>query len=236
MKLNIAIIDDDPLAAKAVEEVARQIPEINHDTIQVYHSTVEALHGLKNHPVDLALMDVELDYANAFEVMDSLAQSPPVVLISSYEQYAVQAFDYDVIDYIVKPLSLVRLSKAVRRLEERAAPVAEDGRAKHVIQHLFLRLEDEYKRLPIEDIYWLEADGEHTKIGLRKDVLLVSTRIKQFQDNIEQTPLIRVHRSFIVNVNHIDQFQDDTVKVNNKVIPISRSNKGEFMRAANFVK
>ncbi|MFW5659730.1 MAG: LytR/AlgR family response regulator transcription factor [Bacteroidota bacterium] len=230
MKLSIAIIDDELLAAKALQEVAQQMPEV--ENITVYNSTVEALHGLRDRPVDLALMDVELDNANAFQVIQSLPDPPPIIIVSSHDKYAIQAYDYDVIDYIVKPVSIPRLSKAIGRFKKRASPAADN----EIDRHIFVRTNGDYSRLRVNDIYWLEGDGENTKVGLADDVLIITSRLKNFEEHLKNSCLIRVHRSFYVNINRIEKFQDDSIFLNDKLIPLSKRYREVFDKAAKFVR
>jgi DNA-binding LytR/AlgR family response regulator len=230
MNLSCIIVEDEPMARKSLQRLCE-----NHGSLDLlgeFENAVDALSFLSEQSVDLIWLDVELPEMSGFGLLEKLPTIPFVVLTTSKTEYAFDAFQYQVTDYIKKPIALPRFNLAVEKvleLSNRNKPVASSGR-----KEIYVKADGRYIRLPFEAIAYVENIGDYVKIHTSTHTYVVYTTMKDLAEKLD-SQFMRVHRSYIVHLDKIVDIEENTLVINNKVIPISRANKPELMNRINLL-
>lgn len=216
------VVDDDALARAFMEHfIAR------HGALELIGSCESALEAsgiLKHERVDLVFLDIEMPEMNGLELIQRLTRRPQVILVTAKEEYAIDAFEVEVTDYLLKPVKYARFLKAVERAERRAR--AERLQAEHV----FIKTEGRLVRLELAAVQWIEAQGDYVLIHTDTGRYLVHSTMKAMIDRLPESDFARVHRSFIVRLDRIDDVSATSLVVGRRVIPIGASYKEDLHR------
>lgn len=211
------VVDDDPVSRAVMEEYVALC-----DDLALHGScgtAVEAANVLRKNRVDLLLLDVEMPQMSGLELIASLKDPPRVILVSGRETYALEAFEADVVDYLLKPVTYARFLKAVERLNRKArAPEATTES-----DHVFIKSDGKLVRLELSDILFLQAERDYVLIQTTATKHLIHGTMKSMEEKLSSADFIRVHRSYIVRIDRIDDIQDGSVVVGRSVVPIGES-------------
>jgi two-component system LytT family response regulator len=230
MVLTCIIVEDELMSRKSLQRLCEQ-----HGSLEVlgaFDIATTALDFLAEQTVDLIWLDIELPGLTGFEMLEKLPSIPFVVLTTSKTEYAFDAFQYQVTDYLKKPITLPRFNIAVEKvleLNSRAKPNSAIGR-----QEIYIKSEGRYIRLPFDTISYIENTGDYVKIFTPTQTHIVYTTMKYLEEKLG-SQFLRVHRSFIVHLDKIVDIEENTLVISNKVIPISRANKSELMNRLNLL-
>ncbi|QIP14150.1 response regulator transcription factor [Spirosoma aureum] len=230
MVLTCIIVEDELMSRKSLQRLCEQ-----HGSLEVlgaFDSATTALDFLAEQMVDLIWLDIELPGLTGFEMLEKLPSIPFVVLTTSKTEYAFDAFQYQVTDYLKKPITLPRFNIAVEKvleLNSRTKPNSAIGR-----QEIYIKSEGRYIRLPFDTISYIENTGDYVKIFTPTQTHIVYTTMKYLEEKLG-SQFLRVHRSFIVHLDKIVDIEENTLVISNKVIPISRANKSELMNRLNLL-
>ena len=171
---------------------------------------------------DLLLLDIEMPNLNGFELLERIGPRTQVILITSAPTYALEAFEYGVTDYLLKPVRIARFTKAINKVLMNYVP---KPYVKQETPFLSVKSEQEIKKVSMSDIMWIEALGDYVKIVTRSERILVLSTLKAIEDELPDTTFLRIHRSYIVNLNKVDNFSSTSVEVRGREIPMSRKRK-----------
>ncbi len=228
MKMNCLILDDDELPRLVIEDLVKATDFLN--LVKTCADPMEATNVLNSEQVDLLFLDVEMPGMTGIELIQNLIQTPQVILITSHEKYAVKAFEADVTDYIVKPVSKSRFFKAVSKAKAKfeqqmqgSAPAAATGD-----EFMFLKVDAKKVKVYMKEILWVEALSNYVTVGTATDKHVIRSTMKDIEEKLPSADFARVHRSFIVRVDKIDVIDDNTIDINGKLIPIGGAYKEEL--------
>lgn len=230
MSLNCIIVEDELMSRKSLQRLCEQHSSL--DVQATFDNATSALDFLTEQEVDLIWLDIEMPGLSGFELLEQLPSMPFVILTTSKIEYAFDAFQYNVTDYLKKPITLPRFNIAVEKvldLHARAKVNVADGR-----QEIYIKADGRYIRLPFESISYIENTGDYVKIFTTTQTYIVYTTMKYLEEKLG-THFLRVHRSYIVHLGKIVDIEDNTLVISNKVIPISRANKSELMNRLNLL-
>jgi DNA-binding LytR/AlgR family response regulator len=230
MSLNCIIVEDELMSRKSLQRLCEQHGSL--ELLSTFDNATSALDFLTEQEVDLIWLDIEMPGLSGFELLEQLPSMPFVILTTSKIEYAFDAFQYNVTDYLKKPITLPRFNIAVEKvidLHARAKVNASDGR-----QEIYIKADGRYIRLPFESISYIENTGDYVKIFTTSQTYIVYTTMKYLEEKLG-TQFLRVHRSYIVHLSKIVDIEDNTLVITNKVIPISRANKPELMNRLNLL-
>ncbi len=223
------VIEDDRVVRLLIEKYAKKIDYL--DFKGAYSSAVEALNEpevIEN--VDLIFLDVEMPHMTGVEFLDTLEKPPLIIIISSQGKYAIDAIEYDVTDYVLKPLNFPRFHKAVKKAYERLK------RSEHFLKDdgIFIKSgNSSLLRLKYEDIMWIEAMENYVVINTLKDKHTIHFTMKAMYEQLPAKMFERVHRSYIVNVNNINMIEENAIvmktDMETKYIPIAKTYKETLM-------
>ncbi len=226
-KLRSIIVDDSAVQRMAVSKLISNHP--NLELIIQYKDGFEAQKKVNSNDIDLIFLDVEMPIIDGFEFIESMENPPQVILITGKPEYALKAFDYDVTDYLLKPITKDRfndaITKAMARAGENSDVKTEDE------DHIFVNSSLKKVKVVINEIKWIEGLGDYVKVVTEDANILVLSTMKAFIKKLPEDRFLRIHKSYIVNLNKVQQFSSALVEVGGQQIPLSRHKKDELEEA-----
>lgn len=226
MKMNCIIVDDSTLQRMSVSKLIKNHPSLT--LVAEYSNAIEAKNGLKNENVDLIFLDVEMPIVSGFDLLESLTEPPQVILVTGKAEYALKAFDYDVTDYLHKPITTERFEASVKRALEKFKL---ENTSKDDDEHIFVKSNLKKRKVYLNEINWVEALGDYIKLVTDEANIVVLSTMKSFESELPTDRFLRIHKSFIVNLAKVEKFNSKNVEVNGKQIPLSRNKKQELADA-----
>ncbi len=233
--MNCIIIDDDEMSRRVVEEFIDRTDFLN--LTNSFTNAVEAINYLKQgEEVHLIFLDVEMPEMTGLEFLNSLTLSPQIIIVSSKEKYAIQAFDYSVTDYLLKPITYARFFRAASKAYE----IFNKGRSlTDTDKEIFIKKNSSLVRIKYNDILWVEALENYVVINTTTDKFTIHFTMKSIENQLPMVKFKRVHRSFIVNVSRITSIEDNSVIIkmtdSKKVIPIGKSYRDRLLNEINLM-
>lgn len=228
IQLNCAVIDDDELSRSMITHLLKKTDGIN--LMHTCSSAMEAYNLLQTEEdIDLLFLDIEMPEMTGLELIKLLEKRKlNVVLTTSQEQYALEAFEYDVVDYLVKPINQARLLKAISKVRERIDSEF-DGQNEE-LPYLFVRSNHKIVKIAPQEIHYVEALSDYVLIHTSKQRYVVHTTMKNIDEKLMTFKgFARIHRSYIVNMQHVDSVHDLNISIKEKQIPIGRSYRTKFI-------
>lgn len=228
MKIKCLLVDDEPLAIKLVQNHLAQLDAF--EVVATCSNAMKALEILRTIPVDLMFLDIKMPQMAGIDFLKGLKDPPAVIVITAYREYAVDGYDLDIIDYLLKPITFERFFKAVDRyLRSR---IAENPVAAVAPQNSYLFLKSGLRnyRLNTDDILYIESLKDNIKIVSTNSSITIKYRIGDLEPDIILFSLLRVHRSFIVNMLKINSFTSNDITIGDKTIPIGPNYKEYVFR------
>jgi DNA-binding LytR/AlgR family response regulator len=226
--LRTLIVDDDEMSRMILEQILLKLQ--TWKLVGSCSNAVEARNVLKTEPVDVLLLDIEMADLNGIDFLKVLKDRPQVIVVSSKEQYALDAFEYEVTDYVLKPVSFERFLKAVDRVEKNFNTVQMENQSS-----IFVKANNQIVNVNLTDIHYIEAYGDYVNIFTEKDRLVVHSTMKGIESRLPVNQFRRVHRSFIVRQDKIHSIDETLIVIGKKLIPIGESYKTELMTSINLV-
>ena len=232
--MNCIIIDDDKLSCKVIEEFIARTETLT--LLNTYSNAVSAINALKNEQeIDLIFLDIEMPEMSGLDFLESLTTDPQIIIISSKEKYALNAFEYDVTDYLLKPVQYGRFYKAVNKATIRFNKGKLDTKG----DEIFIKHNSSLVRLKYVDILWVEALENYVIVNTYHEKFTIHFTMKSIEQKLPASKFTRVHRSFIVNTSSINVIEDNAILIKThegtKSIPIGKSYKDKLMDDINVV-
>ena len=225
-KLRTIVVDDSSLQRMAVSKLINDHP--NLDLVAEYNNGMEAYKNVEQNQIDLIFLDVEMPILNGFEFIESLSNIPQIILITGKPDYALKAFDYDVTDYLLKPITKSRFAASVKKaLFKNTKSKVSTGDEPHIYVNSNLKK----VKVIVNDIKWIEGLGDYIKLVTVDNNILVLSTMKAFIEKLPQEKFLRIHKSYIVNLERIEKFSSAQVEVEGKQIPLSRYKKLQLEEA-----
>jgi DNA-binding LytR/AlgR family response regulator len=234
--MNCIIIEDDQLSLRIIEEFVNKTADLN--LVQSYTSAVDAINHLgRDSNIQLIFLDIELPDMSGMEFLDSIEYAPLVIIISSKDKYAADAFNYEVTDYLVKPTTYARFYKSIERARKRLQ--MRNGLDKIGKDEIFIKKNSTLVRLRYDDILWVEALENYVIFNTFDDKYTIHFTMKAIEQKLPHEKFTRVHRSYIVNTGSIEVIEDNSVIIRihdgTKTIPIGKSYKDKLMGDINLM-
>ncbi|MCC9167730.1 LytR/AlgR family response regulator transcription factor [Pontibacter harenae] len=216
------IIDDEP----AAHYVLISYIEKNANLILVSqcYNALEALDYIRNNPVDLIFLDIDMPEMSGIEFLKSLSSPPQTILTTAHSQYALESYDYGVIDYLLKPISLSRFIKSIERfLSFHQRDETDDPK------NITVKVDGRNIELKTYDINYIQSYGNYVKVFTRQKIYLVSTTTQEILSNLSARTFMRIHKSYIVNLSKVEKYTESEVLINNEKLPIGITFKRELL-------
>lgn len=234
--MNCIIIDDDPLSRKIIEGFIEKTDALKlHGS---YESPLAAFNAFnETNEIDLVFLDIEMPEMSGLDFLNTLDAPPMIIIVSGQEKYALEAFEHDVVDYLLKPIALPRFYKSINKASKRFQD--KDSITKQPEEIFIKKKNSTLVRLRYEDILWVEALENYVTVSTFKEKFTIHFTMKAIENKLPETMFKRVHRSYIVNVQAINVIEDNSVIVKtatgNKIIPIGKSYRDNLMDDLNLI-
>ncbi len=227
--LKCIIVDDEPLAQEVIERYMAGIRELT--LLRKCSNALEAFEVLHTEQVDLIFLDISMPVISGIDFLRSIKHAPAVIITTAYPDYALQGFELDVTDYLVKPVSMERFMKAVYKVLERtkSAPVPV-ATQKPRVDYMFVKSEQKLVKVKFSEIEFIEGMKDYVKIFTREKVIITLLTMKFFESNLPAADFIRIHKSYIVNVDAIKSISGNEVEIRNTKLPIGSIYKENLLK------
>jgi DNA-binding LytR/AlgR family response regulator len=227
MKLNCIVVDDSTVQRMIINKLINNHPNLH--LIGDFSNAIEARGCLTIHNVDLIFLDIEMPVISGFDFLDGLKIKPQIIFITSKAEYAMKAFDYDATDYLQKPILLDRFNSSVKRALSlfllKSETHEEDG------EFIFIKSNLKKLKIYISKIKWIEAFGDYVKVITEDDSNLVLSTMKAFENDLPKDKFVRVHKSYIINIDKVERFNSRFAEIGITKIPLSRHKKEDLVKA-----
>ena len=231
------IIDDEEMSREVLSTMIYKSPKLL--LIQQFSNAIDAIKFLnEDNRVDLIFLDIHMPNFSGFDLVKTIKNLPPVIFVTTDENFALDAFNYDCItDYLVKPINFDRFEKAVDRVEIR--------RGKHLIpimansdlstKEIYINIDKRLIKIDLGSIKLIQANGDYINIKTDTINYTVHTTLKKIEEKLSNSIFLKIHRSYIINLNKIVDIQDSTVLIGKDVVPISKNNRAVLMNSLNLI-
>ncbi len=231
MTINCIIVDDEQLARKLLQEYIDKIPQLT--LVTQCKNPIEAMDALHRDSVDLLFLDIQMPELTGIEFLKTLQKKPAVIFTTAYSEYALQGYELDVIDYLVKPFSFERFVKAVNKAMEYLQLKAQNPQTttpEATKNYINVHADHKIYKLRLDDIEYIEGLKEYVSYYTREKRIIALESLKYLEESLPKDQFIRVHKSYIVPINKIKSLDGNQVDLGHKKIPIGRSYKEVVMR------
>jgi DNA-binding LytR/AlgR family response regulator len=210
-RLNCLIIDDEPIAREGIADYCKEISFLN--VVALCKNALQANHYLEKNRIDLIFLDINMPLVSGFDWLKGLENSPSIIMTTAYEEYALESFTYNVIDYLVKPISFERFLQAVNKVNKYYDHKIEN-------EVLFVKSEKQLKKVNISDILFAEAMQNYTKVVTITESIIIHMPLKSFKDQLPDN-FIQTHKSYVVSKYKVDKIIESQIIIGNYKVPIS---------------
>jgi DNA-binding LytR/AlgR family response regulator len=227
------IVDDNTMARMALKQLVSQVPALELEA--ECSDAMEAYKELNNKQVDLLLLDIEMPDMSGLDLIKKLGNNKPLIIFTTAKKdYAVEAFELNVVDYLVKPITLPRFKQAIDKAYEALESNKEEVKVEEQ-GFVFVKDNGVLKRISIDDILYLEAMGDYVKVHTSQKFHVVHATLKSIEEKLPSSKFVRVHRSYIVAINKIDYIQEGTISIGKTSIPVADTHKANLNRRLNLL-
>lgn len=227
------IIDDEPLAHELIENFCGMLPHLKLE--KHCYNAMEAIQFLNDNSIDFMFLDINMPKLNGLDFLRTLSKPPKTIITTAYKEHAIEGFELNVVDYLLKPFSFERLVKAVNKvvqteqktLETKGISALQEG------HRFFIKGDKKYHQIASDEILYIEAYGNYTKIFFKNEMIVSHEKISSFEELLPQDSFLRVHKSFIVAVDKIKLIEGNRIQVGDNKIPIGETYKSSIKRLYN---
>ena len=222
--INCIIVEDAPLAVDKLKNFISKVPLL--DLAGTFDNGLDAFDFLQSNTIDLLFLDIQMEQFTGLQLLQALHTRPHIIIVSAYGEYAVQGFEYDVTDYLLKPYSFERFLKAVNKVQTQMAsnppaqPLPKD--------YIFLKTEYRMVRINLCDILYIEGKGAYLHVITDTTRIMTLLSFKEIESLLPAKQFIRIHKSYLIAINKIDNIERNVVKIANMRIPIGKSYLKDF--------
>jgi DNA-binding LytR/AlgR family response regulator len=225
MKFKYLIVDDEPLARKLIAAHASKVEGL--ESVGECGNAIEAANLLRNKSVDLIFLDIQMPEMTGFQFASTLKNPPAIILTTAFRDYAPEAFDLNVVDYLLKPISFERLLKSVNKFFDRQTGKKESVTSVMHEEQRFVHIKADRKihKVSEAEILYIESLDDYVKVHLKETVLVTRENISTLEEKLPSPPFVRIHRSFIININWVKTISNEGIELNGKELPFGRAFK-----------
>ncbi len=238
-KYQCLIVDDERLARELIKSHLEKIPYLElHDMCA---NAIDAMSILQSQSIDLLFLDIQMPNLSGIELMRLLNKKPATIFTTAYSEYALEGFELDVVDYLVKPIEFERffkaVSKAVERMSQKSVaptlPSLPPPNSSKEADYFFIKSDYKIIKINLADISYIEAEQKYVRICTDVQSYISLISMSKILESLPQGKFIRIHRSFIVNIDRIDSIEGNMIKIKEQKLPISKGQKEAFMELVN---
>ena len=223
MSIKYMIVDDESVAHDIIRKYCSLLP--NMQLMQDCYDAIEAIEYLNRHTVDLIFLDLNMPKLKGFEFLKTLPNQPKVIVTTAYKEYALEGYELNIVDYLLKPFSFERFLKAVNKASldtSRMTSITQNEVSNGKPGRIFLRSNNKYIQVVLDDILFVEASGNYIKIVLKEEIITIRGKLSSIMELIPTEGLVQVHRSFMVAQKHIKSVEGNQIFIDNYIVPIGK--------------
>lgn len=222
-KIKCLVVDDEPLARELIETHIQQIDTLQH--IVSCDSAMKAFQIISRQKIDLMFLDIQMPLLTGLEFLKSLKNPPKVILTTAFRDYALDGYELDVIDYLLKPITFQRFFRAIEKYYQVAAPVAHEPEKSLAAPFIYLKVNKKNFKVYIGDILYIESLKDYSHVYTLNRKITVKQPISEIENSLPGAAFLRIHRSYLINLEKMTAFTATSVEVNGKELPIGASYK-----------
>ncbi len=230
-KLKCAVVDDSRLQRLAIVKLIDEHASL--ELVSEWNNAIETKNGLLDTQVDLLFLDIEMPILTGFDLLDDLENKPHIIFVTGKTKYAFKAFDYDAVDYLRKPLKKDRFNAAV----EKALSMSRIGSENPVVEdddYIFVKSNLKKRKIFLNQLKYVEALGDYVKLIMEEgDPIVVLATMKSFEAQLPSERFLRIHKSYIVNLDKVERYNSRNIEIADEKIPLSRHKKNFLIEALN---
>ncbi|MDN3491248.1 LytR/AlgR family response regulator transcription factor [Winogradskyella bathintestinalis] len=237
--MDCIIIDDEATARAIIGQLCSKIDSLN--VLAEFPNAMQAIKYLNQNEIDLIFLDIHMPDFTGFDFIETLKNPPKTILTTSDPNFAIQAFEYDcIVDYLVKPITPERFQKAIQKAEAASQSLETVEPSQEKVEgssgnDLYVNIDRRLIKIDIASIYLVEAKGDYILVKTEDKNYTVHSTLKKIEEKLPNDLFLKVHRSYIINVDKIIDIEDNSVLIKKDVIPVSRSNRPELMKRLNLL-
>ncbi len=228
------IVDDEPLAISALSTLLERLEDF--EITDTCEDAVKAFHLLQKSTIDLLFLDIDMPELSGIELLRSLTKPPKVIFVTAYRDYALDAFELDVVDYLLKPIAFERLLQALDKYyklkqTDQNLPELTGKSGQEDKEILMVKADRKVLRLLIKDIYYIESMKDYVQIHMNRRTVISKTSLKSLGASLPACRFLRIHKSFIINIDKVISFSGSGIEIAGKELPVGRYYKAAAMAA-----
>jgi DNA-binding LytR/AlgR family response regulator len=237
MKTRCLIVDDEPLARELIRAHVEKLE--NFEIVDQCGDAMKALNVLREKQVDLIFMDIQMPQITGIDFLKTLKHPPKVIITTAYREYALEGFELDVVDYLLKPITFERFLKSVNKyyqITQDEVQVITNSASDRLKDESFIYIKENKKvvKIHLSEIRYIEGLSEYVQIFTEKRKIITKTSMALMEEKLPSDGFLRIHKSFIVSMAKIEAFTANTIEIQGKELPIGRSFKNAVLSALNF--
>jgi two-component system LytT family response regulator len=236
MEMNCIAIDDEPLALEIIVDYISKVPFLK--LLKTFDNAIDSIEFIKNNKVDLMFLDIQMEELTGIQLLHALKKRPQVIITTAHDSYAIEGFELDAADYLLKPISFERFVKSVDKVYNKLKPSTGESNGYIAIANpsenfIFIKTENRLQKVAFSDILYIEGQGDYLKVVTVAAKIMTLQNFKKFESTLPADNFIRVHKSYLVAINKIESISKNRIKIGNTLIPVSDSYKNNFYNVLN---
>lgn len=224
MNITCIIIEDEPLALEKLKGFIEKLPFLQ--LIEVFENALDAMVFLKSNNIQLIFLDIHLDEFSGIQFLETNTIQSQVIITTAYQEYALQGYELQISDYLLKPFSFNRFIQAIDKVQQTLTP----KESLHTKNYIFIKTENRLEKVCFEDLLFIEGMRDYRKVHTRQKRIMTLQTFTDFEKIIPENILCRVHKSYMVAIDKIDSIEKDKIKIDQVEIPISETYKQAFLK------
>jgi len=237
MEVKCIAIDDEPLALEIITAYIGKVPFLK--LLKTFDNAIDSIDYIKKNKVDLMFLDIEMESLSGIQLIHALKERPAVIFTTAFDSYAVEGFELDAADYLLKPISFERFVKSVDKVYNKlfSAQIKQENKGQTSVKisssgnYIFVKTENRLQKVAFSEILYIEGQGDYLKIVTPTARIMTLQNFKRFEETLPPENFIRVHKSYLVAINKIESITRNRIKIGNTLIPVSDSYKNAFYEA-----
>lgn len=234
MQINCIAIDDEPLALDIIRDYCLKVPFLN--LVQTFDNAIKSIEYIRDNKIDLIFLDIQMEELTGIQLLNALKVKPYVIFTTAYDSYAIQGFELDVMDYMLKPISFERFLKGADKVYEK---MQQDQKTKTIVPEqmipvtpgdpfFFVKTETRIEKVRFSDVLYIEGMGDYWRIITPQKKIMSLLNFKKLEEILPGNQFVRVHKSFIIALDKIDNVERNRIKIGDRLIPVSETFRKTF--------
>ncbi len=232
MKIRCLAIDDEPLALEIIRDYIAKVGYL--DLVETFDNALDSIEFLKTNTIDLIFLDIQMEALTGIQFLHVLKNRPHIIFTTAFDNYALEGYELDAVDYLLKPFSLERFIKAVEKVYQKmnqtskSIPAPQQATPLLSTDYLFIKTENRLEKVFFDDILFVEGQGDYLRINTPTGRIMTLQRFSRLQDILPKERFTRVHKSWLVALDKIESIARNRIKIGSTYIPISESYRKAF--------